>query len=68
MIKELAIKLHLWDADVEGEVQKVVHEVRQEAQDRFVTEARKHYCALCTRWFEKYSGMKAHMRWKHKNA
>lgn len=68
MIKELAIKLNLWGADVEEEVQKVVHEVRQEAQDRFVTEARKHYCELCNKWFTAVSGQIGHMRWKHKNA
>lgn len=68
MIKQLAIKLHLWEENVEEEINKVVHEVRSEMREEFIQEAYKHYCYPCKRWFSDVRGKLAHARFKHKDA
>ncbi len=63
-MKNLLIKLGLLE-DAEEEINKVVHEVRQEHFDKFIQEAYRHYCGTCNRWFEKYVGKLSHHRAAH---
>ncbi len=63
-MKNLLIKFGLWE-DVEEEINKIVHEVRQEHLEEFYREALKHYCQNCKRWFGTYVGKLSHQRAAH---
>lgn len=61
MIKELAIK---WGLYVETNVVKLDRKLYEEAV-AFETEASKHFCKPCKRWFSDTRGKLMHDRHRH---
>jgi hypothetical protein len=61
MIKQLAIKLGLW------EEAEYVTEITEEER-LFFLEAQRHHCRPCRRWFGDTRGKLMHDRHRHKEA
>lgn len=57
MIKEIAIKLRLWEENVPDFLLK-----EMEKERIFLDEALKHYCRPCKRWFGDVRGKLMHDR------
>ena len=73
MIKQLAIKLHLWKEKgvtvtfVGGTARISTHPDDVLVNKGWYEIAMKHYCGICEQWF-KTASVASHNRFKHKDA